>query len=378
MKIKNINVYQVEVPLRVKFSQSNNSTWKSSSTIVELETFSGIKGYGETCPRPYVTGETPHSVIEDLIQTKFIWDQRSFADLEEIKAFILQDLGARIGPAALCGFELALLDAWGKTQNQSLIQILGGDTNHEVTYSGVVPSGNTNHYQKVLNQLTVFDFPEIKLKVGTDLKDNIEKLRLIKEAFSPDIPPRVDVNTAWNLKDATEQIPSLINLGVTVFEQIFPKGQETLMGEITRLFGGQVKIMADESITTLQEAKTLVENHLCNHFNLKISKNGGILQTLNIYHYLTQKGYTCQLGAHFGETSLLTAAGLIFSSLAKDLTANEGGLGKYLLEEDISEPSLRFNQKAKINLMHLQNAPGLGISVDPGFLEKYQTFRNQL
>ena len=136
--------------------------------------------------------------------------------------------------------------------------------------------------------------------------------------------------------------------------------------------------MAEESITTLQEAKTLVENHLCNHFNLKISKNGGILQTLNIYHYLTQKGYTCQLGAHFGETSLLTAAGLIFSSLAKDLTANEGGLGKYLLEEDISEPSLRFNQKAKINLMHLQNAPGLGISVDPGFLEKYQTFRNQL
>ena len=378
MKIKHITVHQVEVPLRVKFSQSNNSTWKSSSTIVELETFSGIKGYGETCPRPYVTGETPASVIQDYTQTKTHWYQRSFANLEDIQIFILAEMAEKIGPAALCGIELAILDAWGKAQNQHLVNILGGNSNYEVTYSGVVPSGNTKHYQKVLNQLQAFDFTEIKLKVGTDLEDNTEKLRLIKTVFSPDIKLRVDVNTAWSFEDAQKQIPALSAHGVTVFEQIFQIGEEENMGKINQLFGDQIKIMADESITTYKSAKALIENQSCNHFNLKISKNGGILQTLNIFHYLNQNGYTCQLGAHFGETGLLTSAGLIFSSLAKDLTANEGGLGKYLLEEDISSPSLRFNQKAKINLAHVSNTPGLGVNVDPDFLKKYRIFENHL
>ena len=38
-----------------------------------------------------------------------------------------------------------------------------------------------------------------------------------------------------------------------------------------------------------------------------------------------EHGISVQLGAHFGETSLLTAAGIIFATLAKDLRAVEGG-----------------------------------------------------
>lgn len=55
-----------------------------------------------------------------------------------------------------------------------------------------------------------------------------------------------------------------------------------------------------------------------------------------------------QLGAHFGETSILTAAGIVFAAMAGPLTAMEGGLGTHLLEYDFCSPSLQFDDQAGI------------------------------
>ena len=377
MKIISVFVCQVEIPLRIKFSQSNNSTWSSSSTIVGLKTQNGITGYGETCPRTYVTGETPQSVIQSLKGLKEQLVSQTFRNFSDLTDF-LDEVSLTLKPAALCGLELALLDAWGKEEKQSVFSLLNANPDHVVKYSGVVPAGNTKHYQSVLGQLQAFDFEEIKLKVGTDMGDNVEKLRLIKKAFGPEIGLRVDVNTAWTLEDAKKQIPVLSAEGVNTFEQMFPKGMEKEMGTITQAFGKEVRIMADESITTLEETQSLIDNGHCNHFNLKISKNGGIRQAFKIAQMIHENGLTCQLGAHFGETSILSAAGLIFSSIYQRLTANEGGLGIYLLKEDITEKSIVFNREAKINPRQLKEAPGVGVVVVESLVNRYAVFKRQL
>lgn len=89
-------------------------------------------------------------------------------------------------------------------------------------------------------------------------------------------------------------------------------------------------------------------NRTCRRFNLKISKNGGLFNTLAIYRLAQEHGIACQLGAHFGETGILTGAGILFGALAGPLTALEGGLGTHLLEYDLFDAGLQIDSRAQI------------------------------
>ena len=74
------------------------------------------------------------------------------------------------------------------------------------------------------------------------------------------------------------------------------------------------------------------------------------------------------LGAHVGETSLLTRAALtVGQALKKPAIAREGAFGKILVTKDISDPSLRFGARGIVDAKrwNFADRPGLGLSVDP-------------
>ena len=52
-------------PLRFNFKHAAAKRSKSSSILVEIKA-GPFRGYGEACPRPYVTGETEESVVAFL------------------------------------------------------------------------------------------------------------------------------------------------------------------------------------------------------------------------------------------------------------------------------------------------------------------------
>ena len=54
-------------PLRFKFKHASADRAASSSIIVEIND-GEFRGYGESCPRSYVTGETEESVTQFLDQ----------------------------------------------------------------------------------------------------------------------------------------------------------------------------------------------------------------------------------------------------------------------------------------------------------------------
>lgn len=364
MIIQSIQFQHFALPLKVRFAQANQSTEESSTTLLRLETQAGTVGWGESCPRPYVTGESPASVAADLQRIVPQLIGRSFVDFEALQRFILEELVQEVGPSTVCALDLALLDAWAIEQQTSLVSLLGGDPNRTVHYSGILPMASLEKTGPLLQRLKAFAFRELKLKVGTDLADSLARIRLVQDTFGPEIPIRVDANTDWTADIASAQIPPLVVAGVQVFEQPLPKTADAQMEALVSDFGHQTRLMADESLTTLASAAELVRHRRFNHFNLKISKQGGLLHSLRLYRYLRELGYTCQLGAHFGETTILTMAGVVLASLAPDLLAQEGGLGTHLLERDVCEPSLRIGAEAQLSVAQLPLAWGAGIPGD--------------
>jgi L-alanine-DL-glutamate epimerase-like enolase superfamily enzyme len=349
MKIRAIQVKHLRIPLQVRFAQSNNATSTSDSLMVILRMESGALGYGECCPRTYVTGESIETVIKDVQRFQEQWRERSFSSFGEIRTFVVQELAPSVGNASCCGIEMALLDAWSKESGIELPLAFGASDKMEGKYAGVIPMQSPEALPRFLEKIQVFEFADLKMKVGRDLEDTLAKIKLIRSYF-PEANVRLDVNCAWEEDDAFQQIPVFQEVGVGQFEQLFEPHRQAAFQRVTRAFGKDVRITVDESITTLTSAQRLIRQEVANHFNLKISKHGGVFRTLEIYETIQAAGLECQLGAHFGETSLLTAAGLLINSLAPQLTALEGGYGTLLLEKDICAESLQFGRDTRIQL----------------------------
>lgn len=332
MKIRQITVQHIRIPMRIRFAQANNAVDHSSSVIVIVETENGIRGYGEACPRLYVTGETPQSVEDDISVNSPLICSLNIDSIEEIRDLVLNQLPFLARPAAICGMELALLDALGKERQDTVFELFGLELPPVLSYSGVIPTGNIEVLEPLLRR---FNFKDIKIKLDKDLINGLGRVRYIRTLFGNDVSIRADLNEAWTPEIARQQIPLYLHHGVSSFEQIFPATEETALRKITEEFGSHVSIMLDESLTTIERARYLIENRLGNHFNLKISKHGGIFHTLEICRLAYENGIKCQLGAHFGETSILTAAGMVVAGMFPELTNREGAMGTWLLEMDI-------------------------------------------
>ena len=68
------------------------------------------------------------------------------------------------------------------------------------------------------------------------------------------------------------------------------------------------------------------------------------------------------VGAHVGETSLLTRAALSVANAYRDiLVAQEGAFGTHLLEHDVVDPPLMFGAGGVLDAAQLPTGPGFGL-----------------
>ena len=118
--------YRLEFQMNVTHNLASRNF--TNNILVEIQSDSGLSGFGECVPRKYVTGETTESVMKASGDIFPLLKEKSFSSPDEVVTF-LQDLGmSTIGtsnPAALCAVELALLDLAGKNWGISVSDITG-------------------------------------------------------------------------------------------------------------------------------------------------------------------------------------------------------------------------------------------------------------
>ena len=101
--------------------------------------------------------------------------------------------------------------------------------------------------------------------------------------------------------------------------------------------------------------------------NIRVSKMGGILRTLEITQEARRKNIPIIVGAQVEETSLLTRAAMTVANASRDiLYAQEGAFGTRLLEKDICQPAIMFGQNGliKTDTADFTKLPGLGLAVN--------------
>jgi len=173
---------------------------------------------------------------------------------------------------------------------------------------------------------------QVKLKVGRDLDDDLARLRLLRRMLGADVDLRVDANCAWTADQALPAIERMRRYRISVVEQ--PVAADDVDG-LQRLTAACPETIAvDESLRTVAEAEALVETKACDAFNIRVSKCGGLRASMRIAEIAADAGLAVIVGAHVGESGLLSAAGRHLAACVAPRFL-EGSAGRLLLREDL-------------------------------------------
>ncbi len=376
MKIKNCKIRVTNIPFVIVFKHSLKSRSEVEGILVEIENDSGHIGYGEALPRDYVTGETTQSVTSKLLSEVFPkLTGMTFNSREELFEFLnsFHTIFSGTTERDLCvktATELALLDLFGKENNQSVIDLFGGKKVENITYSGIVSADTPIIVKQILKQYKKYNIKQIKLKVGKDLDRDLKNIELAKEIIGEGVQLRVDANEGWGLDEAKRNLDEMIKAGVVSVEQPMPANNPGQYPKLVQHLAGKMDVSLDESLCSVSDAKMMIEARGATIFNLRVSKNGGISTAYTLYKMALEAGLKCQLGSQVGETSLLSSAGRILALITGDLVFHEGSFGTRLLSHDLTKEPLMFEKNGIGSSEYLNRSVGLGVNVNQKLLEK--------
>jgi muconate cycloisomerase len=384
LRIRELRIHRLAIPMRIKFEHAAASRDVADPVVLALSAaapYAQHAGYGETLARPYVSGETPESVVDDIrnvflpLLTDFRADSFVSA-LEFIEALPFQVEG-RVITAARAAVELALLDLACQVYRRrpadaagwmGLIGFGAPGCVRTTRYSGMVVGRTKRKLQWLLRLQRYYGLRDFKLKVATDGWE--ERLGWAHEVlkaplFKGRATLRVDANAGWSLAEANDALPLLQAAGVCALEQPLPDANDTDLAYLAEQ--SSCDIIADESLLTIEDAQRLLSQGGVRVFNVRLAKNGGLLPALRIARLALASGVNVQLGCLVGETSILSAAGIAFLEACPGVRFAEGAYGPWLLKNDVVFRPVRFGRGGRIAP---RRGCGWGVEVDLGALER--------
>ncbi len=379
-QIQALRIFPLAIPLRKPFEHAAHTRQTADPVVVEIELADGTLGYGETLARPYVTGETSQGVVNTIqrVLVELLLELRpaSFPDaLESIDALPCRDPDGAVITASRAAVELALLDAYSRHFGRPISEAAGwlglgrlgppGSINR-VAYSAIASGRRTAGLARKVRMMYWYGLRDFKLKVGYE--DDADRVAIVCRTLGRSLGRtttlRIDANAGWTLEQALARLKSFPLEKITCVEQPLARIDDEYLSQISSNL--PVAIMPDESLVTMDDAQRLA--NAVGWFNIRISKNGGLLPALRLAHFALHNGLKYQLGCMVGETSILSAAGRRFLENAPETAFAEGSYGRFLLAGDIADRPCNFGCGGRV-----KSLPGLGwgVQVNPDLLRRH-------
>jgi L-alanine-DL-glutamate epimerase-like enolase superfamily enzyme len=196
-------------------------------------------------------------------------------------------------PAAKAAVDMALHDVLGKTVGKPLFMLIGGyrtEVITDITLGIKSAKEMASDAAKAVGK----GFRALKVKLGTDPAEDVERVRAIREAAGDDVQMRVDANQGWTVKQAIDALNKIEKFKIQFAEQ--PVSAEDVKGlrEVRR--NSPVPIMADESVHSPRDALQLIRAEAVDLINIKLMKCGGILNGRKIAEVAEAADVPCMIG----------------------------------------------------------------------------------
>mgnify|MGYP001489620513 CR=1 FL=1 len=368
MKITEIEVFAIELPLIEPFVISYASYDTMPSIIVKLTTDNGVVGYGEGVADEHVTGESLEStyhIIASTLAPKLIGENP--INMERIHDIMDKEIYA--APTAKAAIDIACYDVAGKALGVPAYDLLGGRYHKKFPITHVLSIGTPEKMAAQALEKIEEGFRSFKMKVGTNVLDDVKRIQAVHEAVGEDIAIRVDVNQGWKTSAATLQaLSKLQNVTLDWLEQPVVADDIDAMVEVKSK--SAIPMMIDEGLRGFNEMRHIIAKRAADKVNIKLMKCGGIYPAHKLAHMAEMAKIDCQVGSMV-ESSVGSAAGFHVAFSKKVITSVEL-TGPLKFTKDIG------NLKYNVPFIELMDKPGLGVDVDEDILKELTSYSTKI
>ena len=353
--ITRIEYWSIDIPLTDPFVVATGARTIAENVFLRVTLANGAQGYGEAAPFPEVGGETRESCLMALHQLGKAVLARSAAGYKEIGPWLSEQ--AFTHPAARCGLETAIIDAYCRASNIPMWQLWGGVDMRERETDITIPMADLDKTVALARGWYAKGFRLFKMKVGKDVESDIRRLEAVHRAL-PGISFIGDGNQGFSRQDCLSFAQGVKRFGGTMvlLEQPVVRDDLDSMAAIRRETG--IPVAADESVRSLADAQEVVARGAADYINIKIMKTG-VAEAVEIASFTKASGLKLMIG---GMIETRVAMGCSFSLVL--------GLGVFdVLDLDtpllLASDPVTGGYRYEGSRLHPWSGPGLDMEAAP-------------
>lgn len=356
MKIDEVEIFPLEIENIEPFKIATGTSTTTENVVVKVQS-AGKVGWGNGAANG-VTEETNESMKKRL---------QSFKDDLEDRDITIENIWDDFrseypeAPSALAGLDTALHDLKGKLTNNRVFQLYDGKERGVVTDRtiGIMDEKETiEHAGDFIDE----GFKAIKIKVGLEMRKDIERIKAVRDTVGDDTKIWVDANQGYSVGQAKEFCEEIKKYDIEFVEQ--PVDEKDLEGlkEVTK--STDLPIVADEAMKDYESAKKICSEEMADMVNIKLMKCGGITGGRKIIEVLEDYGVDAMIGCMLEMEPSLAAAVHLYNTSDRIKYADLDG--HFLIPDELCE-GLEFRDGE----LWTNKKPGLGVELIQKELNKY-------
>ena len=282
MMLRAVDLHLLKLPLTVPYHLSFGDITDFDTIVVEVLDDDDRIGYGEATLVPAYGGEAledawsfSRALAENLVG-------RTTANAKEALAGSLHD-----HPFSVAAFTAAIEMLEGHS-------ILSSSEEIRVPLLGAVNATDHDAIPGEVKRLLAEGYGTLKVKVGFDVDDDLERLQVIQEAVAGRAVLRLDGNQGYTAKDGCRFAAEADPEGIELFEQ--PCAADDWVAAATVAKVARVPMKLDESIFGLEDIERAADLGIASFIKLKLLKMGGLDRLADALELIRAKGMDPVLG----------------------------------------------------------------------------------
>ena len=352
MKIVRIFAHRVELPLHegsYKWSGGKSVT-VFDSTIVGVETDTGLIGYGEVCPLgPFYLpayAEGVRAGLRELGPHLIGFDPRELSKLNH-----RMDAALKGHPYVKSGIDIACWDILGQATGLPVCVLMGGRFGESVRLYRAISQEAADVMARKVKGYKADGYTRFQLKVGGDPDTDIARIKAVRDML--DVSDRLvaDANTGWTQHEAMRVVRAVRDLDVYIEQPCLTYEECLAVRRHT-----DHPFVLDENIDNLDMLLRSKADLAMDVVNLKISKLGGLTKTKQVRDLCVSMGIAMTLEDSWGGDITTAAIAHLAHSTPEEFRFTSTDFNSYVTVSTAEGAPQRVN-----GFMQASDEAGLGV-----------------